>query len=163
MGLDVQIFTEPAAKWRKPDGAIQVDVIMRGGQGGGKEGEFGELKAVSFAAGTLEDEIGITVAAGGRGDDGEPSGFAGYAVVITHLTQLSEQIGLGVDEEPVGITLAARHWGSYRCAVCDAAAEGEWDGDAGHSNMAVIALNAGGEHARTSGHKVVMDSRVNAR
>jgi hypothetical protein len=89
---DIRVY-ESDGLWAKPPGAVDVEVIARGGDGGSTDtywghevtstpGAKGVVTAVSLTAAELPDELHVTVGKGGR-----PDGRDGYVVIITHCEE----------------------------------------------------------------------------
>ena len=94
--MDIQCFSE-SGTWHKPPGAVSVEVVIKGGDGGNSIGEGdriipgakGELVNKEFPAAQLPETAEVHIGEGGRGgrrgDLTVPGGRPGWAVVITHL------------------------------------------------------------------------------
>ncbi len=94
--MDMQCFSE-SGTWHKPPGAVSVEVVIKGGDGGSSIGEGdriipgtkGEVVVKEFPAAQLPETAEVHIGAGGRGgtraDLAVPGGRPGWAVVITHL------------------------------------------------------------------------------
>jgi hypothetical protein len=106
---DIQYF-EVDGTWVKPPGAVRVDIVLKGGDGGNatdagggegggatfidpvripasvatarspQDGNHGILGVMSFDAADLPGPVSVTIGKGGR-----PGGQDGYALIITHL------------------------------------------------------------------------------
>jgi hypothetical protein len=93
--MDIQVF-KASDTWHKPPGAVTVEVIIKGGDGGWSivggdriiPGSKGEVVYQEFAADQLPETTAIQIGEGGRGstvgDLTVPGGRPGWAVVITH-------------------------------------------------------------------------------
>jgi hypothetical protein len=106
----IRFFREDGT-WFKPAGAVRVDVVLRGGDGGSPTGtrggdgggasytsaliiptdsvlypdpagRHGRFGVMSYAAEDLPDQLQVTVGKGGR-----PDGQDGYVLIITHLEE----------------------------------------------------------------------------
>jgi len=94
--MDMQFFSE-SGTWHKPPGAVSVEVLIKGGDGGWSIGEGdriipgtkGEVVYKEIPAAQLPETVEVHIGEGGhggtRGDLTVPGGRPGYAVVITHL------------------------------------------------------------------------------
>jgi hypothetical protein len=94
--VDMQCFSE-SGTWHKPPGAVSVEVVIKGGDGGSTIGEGdriipgtkGEVVVEEFAAAQLPETAEVHIGEGGRGgtrgDLTLSSARSGWAVVITHL------------------------------------------------------------------------------
>jgi hypothetical protein len=94
--MDIQVF-KASGTWRKPLGAVIVEIVVKGGDGGWSitggdriiPGSKGEVVYQEIAAAQLPETVEVQIGEGGRGstvgDLTVPGGRPGWAVVITHL------------------------------------------------------------------------------
>ena len=94
--MDMQFFSE-SGTWHKPQGAVGVEVVMKGGDAGWGiaegdriiPGTQGEVVYKEIPAARLPETAEVHIGEGGRGsmvgDLTVPGGRPGWAAVITHL------------------------------------------------------------------------------
>lgn len=95
---DMQFFRE-SGTWYRPDGAVRVVVLVKGGDAGGSvdadgtivPGERGQVVIQEMSAKEAGASAPITIGEAGRGawlgDLKAPDGLPGYGVVITYLKE----------------------------------------------------------------------------
>lgn len=93
---DIQLFRE-SGTWHRPEGAVHVEVVIKGGGGGGSVGEDGSIIPGEEGQVVIKkmsaDQVGataqITIGEAGRGASRggvkAPDGNVGYAVVVTYF------------------------------------------------------------------------------
>jgi hypothetical protein len=112
---EIKYFAE-SGTWVKPERAVRVDIVLKGGDAGGNvsdeaftraslgrrvnpngircsNGEPGDITVSSWDATDLDDTVEVRVGRGGR-----PGGRDGYALIITHLAE-GGQDGVAVTGE----------------------------------------------------------------
>lgn len=94
---DIQFFRESGI-WHRPEGAVRVEVMIKGGDAGGSvgqdgaiiPGEEGEIVIKEMTADEAGPTVPVSVGGAGCGGSREgvkaPDGSAGYAVVVTYFS-----------------------------------------------------------------------------
>lgn len=93
---NIQFFRE-SGTWHRPEGTVRVEVMIKGGDGGGSvdeagriiPGQEGELVIRQLTADevgeTAQIKIGEAGRGGSRGNIKAPDGNVGYAVVVAYF------------------------------------------------------------------------------
>lgn len=102
---DMQFFRQ-SGRWRRPEGAVRVKVLIKGGDAGGSveadgtvvPGTRGEVVTQEMSAKEAGPEVPIKIGEAGRGawagDRKAPDGLPGYAVVTTFFKHFEMLISL---------------------------------------------------------------------
>jgi fibronectin type 3 domain-containing protein len=142
IGAAIEVITE-SRTWTKPEGLIEVEIMVVGGGGGGASGggrlafiprsggggEGGGISFATFAAGDLTDTVVVTIGAGGEG---------GAATT-------GQQFGT------TGSNGGATSFGAYLTAGGGDAGQGDADGGAGGGAGTTEGGGNGGDGAATGG------------